>query len=111
MMASARRSLCATHIPLAWKVMFSLRKISLLLGLLLISCVSAPVQQMSDARQAIQAAEIAGSTDDPDLARARIELEVAEIALEQRAFERARAHAERARRLAVEARRRAQTPR
>jgi len=80
-----------------------------LLGLILLAgCVSAPVQEMSDARQAIRAAENVGPTasGSADLREARLLLESAEKALASRHYEEARRLADDARGLAIRARER-----
>ena len=68
-------------------------------------CASAPVQEMSDARQAIQAAEEAGAGDaSPDrLKEARRLLHSAEVKLSNQAYNSARTDAREARRQATEA--------
>jgi hypothetical protein len=88
----------------------SLSRLGALLALCLVlslsACVSAPVQQMSDARQALQAAEEAGA---PQRARdtfaaARVLIEQAQEALDRGDFETARLRAEAAKEAAVRAR-------
>lgn len=80
----------------------------LLATLLLFSgCASAPYQEMSDARQAVESAEtsIAGAPSTNDsLRRARQLLERAEAHLADREYDRARHYAGRAKALAIEAR-------
>lgn len=73
--------------------------------LLLTACVGAPVQQMSDARQAIAAAEEAGANErSPDLMQdARDFLESAEAKLLRHSYRGARQDAESAREKAREA--------
>lgn len=73
--------------------------------LLLISCASAPVQEMSDARQAIQAAREASvhSTPHPDLRQAESLLKEAELALENGDYKIARSRANQAREAALQA--------
>jgi hypothetical protein len=86
--------------------------------LLLAACAGAPVQQMSDARQAISAAQAAGAADlaPAQLNDAQTTLKSAEAYLARQEFREAREAAERARRiagealLAAEAARRAQKP-
>jgi hypothetical protein len=73
---------------------------------LLVGCASAPIQQMSDARQALQAAEQAGA---PELApiefkQANRHLTKAEHAMEVAEYRRARAEAEQAQGQATDAR-------
>jgi cell division septation protein DedD len=72
---------------------------------LLAACVSAPVQEMSDARQAIHAAEEAGAaTLAPDALReAKRLLTSAERKLQREAYASARQDAREARRRAAEA--------
>lgn len=72
---------------------------------LLAACVSAPVQEMSDARQAIQAAEEAGAaTLAPDALRdAKRLLTSAERKLQREAYASARQDARESRRKAAEA--------
>jgi hypothetical protein len=73
---------------------------------LLAGCATAPVQEMSDARQALLAAEEAGAADyaGDTLAHARAYLGRAEQALAAQEFERAREQAELAQAAAREAR-------
>jgi DNA-binding SARP family transcriptional activator len=73
---------------------------------LLSSCAMAPVQEMSDARQAIQAAEAVGArTKAADsYSKAQTYLDKAEAALQQRQFTKARERAEQAKQYALEAR-------
>jgi predicted S18 family serine protease len=73
--------------------------------LLLAGCASAPVQEMSDARQAIQAAEEAGAAyyAPETLSDAKRLLTSAERKLQREAYASARADAREARRLATEA--------
>lgn len=77
----------------------------------LAGCASAPVQEMSDARQAIHAAEEAGAaTLAPDALRdAKRLLTSAERKLQREAYTAARQDAREARRRAAEALRAAQT--
>lgn len=78
-----------------------------LLTFLACSCSTVPYQAMSDARQAIEAAESVVESGDaaaPTLARARDLLEEAERQLHAGEYEPARATAERAKGLAIEAR-------
>ena len=74
--------------------------------LLLASCATAPVQEMSDARQSIEDAVAAGAEQHAPraLARARELLRQAELQLEEGAYKAARADAERAKEAAIEAR-------
>ena len=73
--------------------------------LALAGCASAPVQEMSDARQAIQAAEEAGAAQyAPDaLSEAKRLLTSAERKLQREAYQSARIDAREARRRAAEA--------
>lgn len=65
---------------------------------LLAACATAPVQEMSDARQAIVAAKQAGASQEApaELAKAQHYLQNAEQALQRHDFGRARASAEKA---------------
>ncbi len=78
----------------------------LLTAALIGGCVAAPVQEMSDARQAIQAATQAGaaSYSPGPLAKAQALMEVAEKRLELGEFSSAREAAVSAKRLALAAR-------
>jgi hypothetical protein len=73
--------------------------------MLLMACAGAPVQEMSDARQAVAAAEqtLAGKPATPDLARARAYLQAAQTALDAGDFGTAREDAQFARQLALRA--------
>ena len=73
--------------------------------LLLFSCVSAPVQEMSDARQAIQAAKEAGARPDSqhNLQKAESLIKDAELALENGEYKKARSTAVEARNEAMQA--------
>lgn len=74
--------------------------------LFLAGCVAAPVQEMSDARQAIQAAkDINGSSvpGNASLSRAQQLLKDAEFALEEGAFKKARLKAQAAWKSALQA--------
>ena len=85
------------------------RSISVVLAALLLSvagCVTTPpVQEMSDARQAIAAARAAGAeTLAPQVFRRSVNLlRMAERTLERRSYQQARNQAVAARRLAIEA--------
>ncbi|HEY1774312.1 MAG TPA: DUF4398 domain-containing protein [Gammaproteobacteria bacterium] len=70
---------------------------------LLMACAGAPVQEMSDARQAVAAAEqsLDGKPVTPDLARARQYLQAAQTALDAGDFGTAREDAQFARQLAL----------
>lgn len=86
--------------------------------LLLAACAGAPVQQMSDARQALNAAQTAGAAElaPTQFNDAQVTLKAAEAHLARQEFRAAREAAERARRIAGEAlavadaARRAKTP-
>jgi hypothetical protein len=69
------------------------------------ACASAPVQQMSDARQAIRAAQDAGAAQKApaQLSEAQMALNRAEAQLNKRFFRAARRNAEEAHTKAVEA--------
>lgn len=79
----------------------------LLLGLALAGCAGPPIQEMSNARQAVRAASHAGadkSAAEP-LAEAQRLLKTAEAELNRGEYREAREHAEQARSKAMEARR------
>jgi hypothetical protein len=83
-----------------------LRRPAALLALLIVAaCASAPVQEMSDARQAIQAAEEAGAAQHApeELEDAKALLSSAERKLQKAAYNGARNDAREARRRAAEA--------
>ena len=70
-----------------------LRFIAVFVGILgLVGCSSAPVQEMSDARQAINAARVAGATENtsPDFYAAQAAIIRAEKHLEAQEYTRAR---------------------
>ncbi len=73
--------------------------------LLLTACASAPVQEMSDARQAIQAAKAAGADvgADQNLSKAETFLQHAQQALEEGSYKSARNSAMAAREEALQA--------
>ena len=74
--------------------------------ILLFSCASAPVQEMSDARQAIQAAREAGTqsgTQSSSLEKAEALLKEAELSLENGEYKKARLTAVQARDEALQA--------
>jgi len=75
----------------------------LLLGL--VGCVSAPVQEMSDARQAVSAAEAAGAAAlaPRSLQQARVLLASAQEALDRKRFSEARRDAREAKKHALQA--------
>lgn len=79
--------------------------VSLLL-MLLAGCATAPVQEMSDARQALQAAQQAGAAQlaPQEYARARALMQSAENQLGVRGYQSARKFAEEAKRTAQQAR-------
>ena len=81
--------------------------VALLCGLLAAGCAGAPAQQMSDARQAIRAAEQAGAGQHaPELlAEAQQLVERARINLQKGEYRQARDDAEQSRAKAIEARR------
>jgi hypothetical protein len=81
--------------------------VALLSGAVLAGCAGAPVQEMSNARQAVKAAERAGAaTVAPDvMGEARLRLKSAESHLRRGEYRDAREEAELARTKAVEARR------
>jgi hypothetical protein len=87
------------------KTKFTTPAFYLCILLLLFSCATAPVQEMSDARQAIQAAKEAGmqSPQPPDLLKAETLLNEAEVALQNGDYESARAKAKQARKAALQA--------
>jgi hypothetical protein len=84
--------------------------VALLCGLLAAGCAGAPAQQMSDARQAIRAAEQAGAGQHaPELlAEAQQLVDRARVNLEKGEYRQARDDAELARTKAIEARRRSE---
>jgi hypothetical protein len=79
--------------------------VAMLAAWTLAGCASAPVQEMSDARQAIRAAQEAGAerTAATQLSEAQIALNRAQGNLDKRFFRIARRNAEEAHRKAVEA--------
>jgi hypothetical protein len=81
--------------------------VALLCGLLAAGCAGAPAQQMSDARQAIRAAELAGAQQHaPELlAQAQQLVERARVNLQNGEYRQARDDADLAREKAIEARR------
>lgn len=87
----------------------SLRLLVITLMLLLAACAVAPVQEMSNARQAIEAARQAGAaTHAPlELAAAERSLQQAEAALKTGDYRNARQHADAARTQAVAAQKKA----
>jgi hypothetical protein len=79
--------------------------LGILAALLLIACASAPVQEMSDARQAIQAAKAAGAdvNVDQNLSKAETYLQDAQSAIEVGEYSVARDSARAAREEALQA--------
>lgn len=71
----------------------------------LYACAGAPVQEMSDARQAVAAAEqaSAGKADSPDMAAARRFMQAAQAALDAGDYSTAREDAQLARQAALRA--------
>jgi len=89
------------------------RTCSLLLPLvLLVACATAPVQEMSDARQAIQAARAVARqpAEQEQIDAAARQLHEAEAALEARRYDDARRMANAARAAAIAVRERAERP-
>jgi hypothetical protein len=80
---------------------------ALLAGVTLTGCAGAPLQEMSDARQAVRAAERAGAEKHAPapLAAARRLVEQARPNMQKREYKAARDDAEKAREKATEARR------
>lgn len=72
--------------------------------LILVACATAPVQEMSDARQAIRSAEAVGAVQFTTLQEARRLLQAAQTQLETGAYENARRSAVDARNKAIKAR-------
>jgi len=76
----------------------------MLISLLAVSCASFPVQEMSDARQAIQAAKESGApADQPNLVKAEALLKEAETALQEGDYKKAKHTAKAARKEALQA--------
>lgn len=83
-----------------------LRFLAVVVGVVcLVGCAGAPVQEMSDARQAIAAAQAAGATrvTSPDFAAAQADIARAESHLQSQEFTRARMAAREAKRHAASA--------
>jgi hypothetical protein len=82
----------------------------ILLGLLQVGCAGAPVQEMSDARQSIQAAKVVskGAESDKHLKTAESLLLKAQVALEAGDYGTARKNANEARELAIRVQQQAQ---
>ena len=81
-------------------------------AMLIWGCASAPIQEMSDARQALQAARQVVDTSAPAVSQDAITragelLEAAETELRRGDYDQAREHAREAKMLAIEARERA----
>lgn len=93
-----------------FKPSLRLSLVALVTTAMLAACAGAPIQEMSDARQAIRAAERAGAaTYAPEaLTEAKKLVERARSSMQQREYREARDDAERAREKAVEARRMAE---
>jgi hypothetical protein len=90
-----------------------LRLIAVFVGILgLMGCQSPPVQEMSDARQAIAAASAAGqpASTSPDLYAAKAAIERAQTHLEAKEYVRARLAALEAKRHAAAALNRSESP-
>jgi hypothetical protein len=87
-----------------------LRASAAALLMLLVACGSAPVQEMSEARQALEAARVAGAEElaKENYQRASALLKTAEEMLNERHFRRARENAAMARDEAIQARETAQ---
>ncbi len=83
--------------------------LTLVLVFFLAGCVMAPVQEMSDARQALMAArQVGAEMHAPDLyTEARRLLEDSEVFIAERRYELARVVADRAKTVAIKARRKA----
>lgn len=81
----------------------------LLLSLILVACATAPVQEMSDARQALKAAEMAGARElaPEEFAEATQLVDDAVFFISERRYEVARVVARRARLVSIQARRKA----
>lgn len=82
-----------------------MRKTVAIVLLCLAGCVAAPVQEMSDARQAVRAAQAAGAAEraPQELGAAQDYVSQAETHLEQHAYRSARTAAIEARRMAIRA--------
>jgi len=85
---------------------------ALVAALVLSACAGAPVQEMSDARQAVAVAEqtLTGKPESPDLVSARQYLQAAQTALDAGDYSTARTDAQLARQLALRALGISQTP-
>lgn len=89
------------------RLKFSLSLAAFMAYAMLAGCAGAPIQEMSDARQAIRAAERAGAAKyaPEPLAEAKKLVEQARAQMQQREYREARYDAEEARTKAVQARR------
>jgi hypothetical protein len=89
-----------------------LRGFLLALMVLLGACAGAPVQEMSDARQAIRAAEVAGADKQAsvEMTQARELIKAAEEDIRVGNYRQAREHARLSRETAIEARRLTEGP-
>lgn len=89
-----------------------LRGFLLALVVVLGACAGAPVQEMSDARQAIRAAEAAGAEKQAsvEMTQARELIKAAEEDIRIGDYRQAREHARLSREMAIEARRLAERP-
>jgi len=89
-----------------------LRGFLLALMVVLSACAGAPVQEMSDARQAIRAAESAGAQQQAsmEMTQARELIKAAEEDIRVGDYRQAREHARLSREMAIEARRLAEGP-
>jgi hypothetical protein len=89
-----------------------LRGFLLAVAIFLGACAGAPVQEMSDARQAIRAAEAAGAEKKAsvEMTQARELIKAAEEDIRQGDYRQAREHARLSRETAIEARRLAEGP-
>lgn len=89
------------------------KSVAYFLGAMLVwGCASAPTQEMSDARQALRAAQEVVDAAAPSVSQEAVEragelLEAAELELRQGEYKAARMHANEAKALAIEARERA----
>jgi hypothetical protein len=93
--------------PITRRLKLSLSLVALMAYAMLAGCAGAPIQEMSDARQAIRAAERAGAAKfaPEPLAEAKKLVEQARAQMQQREYREARYAAEEARTKAVQARR------
>ncbi len=93
--------------PITRRLKLSLSLVALMAYAMVAGCAGAPIQEMSDARQAIRAAERAGAAKyaPEPLAEAKKLVEQARAQMQQREYRDARYAAEEARTKAVQARR------